>query len=474
MKARPFIALCLGAAIKCTTAHAEAATDAEGLRSGLTEMLSLLSFGSVSVADRPVQVTQSGRDVRIQLPLNGFVAPAGASIEAVAHSVADGAWDVTSMTFPAAGALGTSIDQVVSYTIAQQAVHGRLDPKLTTPSTLVADLGAITLQTASGNQTSEQAIERITLDGTISAAPGGQADLHARDSADGWHVVVRDPGGLASDNLVRRLEGHVSLIGLDRAQGRRFMAAARVLTGTATSSPRQTDLSPAARAGLREMLDATDGLLTRIEADETLDGVKFSFGGSNAGTLGRMQLRARGSAEDQLLNARMDLALDDFSLATGSADSVAFLPHHVTARSILAGIPTASLKALLRAAIAPDADPALLQMQATALLTAPGARAEIESVVFDSGPLHVRSAVRFVPRDNGEIGADIHISATGVDALIAQVQTKPNMQGVLPMVLLAKGMGRVHGDSIVWDIALGGGALRVNGMPFGQPAARTR
>jgi hypothetical protein len=48
------------------------------------------------------------------------------------------------------------------------------------------------------------------------------------------------------------------------------------------------------------------------------------------------------------------------------------------------------------------------------------------------------------------------------------------MQGVLPMVFLAKGMGRVQGDSIVWDIALGGGPLTVNGMPFGQAAGRTR
>src|SRR5258707_5228560 len=103
MKAPPFTALALCTAIACTAltcsgARAETATDAEALRSSLADMLSLLSFGSVSVADRPEELTQSGNDVRIRLPLNGFVAPAGASVEAVAHSAADGAWDLTSMT----------------------------------------------------------------------------------------------------------------------------------------------------------------------------------------------------------------------------------------------------------------------------------------------------------------------------------------------------------------------------------------
>jgi hypothetical protein len=473
VKSPPLIALCLGAAITCTPARAQTPADADGLRSGLNEMLSLLSFGSVSVADRAAQVTQSGNDFRMQLPLNGFVAPAGASVEAMAHPTANGAWDVTSMTFPAAGALGTSIDQVISYTIARQAMHGRIDPQLLTPSSFAADLGTITLQTASGNQSSEQAIEHIALDGTISAESAGRVDLLARNSASNWHVVARDPGGFESDNLVRHLDGHVSMIGLDRAQGRRLVAAAQSFAGTVKTSPRQADLPPAARDGLRAMLDATEGLLTRIEADQTLDGLKFRFTGDNAGTLGRMRLRVTGSAENQRLNAGMDIALDELSLATLSADSAAFLPHHMTVRSVLAGIPMDSLKPLLRAATAPNADSAMLQRQATALLATPGAQAAIEALAFDAGPLAVRGSARFVPRA-GEIGAEIHISATGMDALLAQLQTRPNLRGVLPMVFLAKGMGRVQGDSIVWDIAVGGGPLTVNGLPFGQPGTRTR
>jgi hypothetical protein len=273
---------------------------------------------------------------------------------------------------------------------------------------------------------------------------------------------------------VRRVDGHVALTGLDRAQGSRLMAAVRSLMGTARPSPQQDNLSPTQRHGLRAIVDATTGLLTRIEADETFDGMKFNFGHGNAGTLSRMQLHVTGAAEDQRLNAGIDIAMDEFSLASLSGDSQSLVPHNVNARSVLAGIPTGQLLALLRSATAPGADPDMLQRQATALLAVPGAQAAIEAIAFDSGPLHVRASARFVPRADGEVGADIHITATGVDALMGQMQGKPSLQGMLPIVFLAKGLGRAQGDSIVWDIGLGGGPPTVNGVPFGQPAARTR
>jgi hypothetical protein len=286
--------------------------------------------------------------------------------------------------------------------------------------------------------------------------------------------VARDPAGVESNNLVQRVTGRVSVTGLDRAQGGRLIAAARSFAAGTRTSPRQGDLSPAALGGLAEMLDATDGLLTRLDADETFSGLSFQLANGNAGTLGKIQMHVESSAEDKQLNAGTDIALDELSLTSVSTDTAAFLPHHVTARSVLAGMPIGPLKAWLRAAVAPGADPALLQKQAATILAIPGTKAAIESVAFDAGPLHVRGAVHFVPRANGEIGADIHISATGMDALLAQVQKRPSVQGMLPMLFLAKGMGRGQGDSIVWDIGLGGGPVTINGTPFGQPAGNTR
>jgi hypothetical protein len=264
---------------------------------------------------------------------------------------------------------------------------------------------------------------------------------------------------------VGQVKGQFALTGLDHAQAGRLLAAARTFMQTAkTERP----------AAMRAVLDATVGLLTRIDANETLDGIRFNLGNGNAGTIGRSQLRLEGAAEEQRLNAAVDLAMDEFSTASPSADSAAFVPHHLAARSVLAGLPLGPLMAFLQAALAPKLDQAALQLQAAALLNAPGAKAAIESVAFDAGPVRVKGSARFQSRADGDIGADIHISASGINAALAQIQGRPNLQGVVPFLLMAKGMGRAQGDTVVWDISLGGGPLTINGVPFGQPSARTR
>ena len=457
-----------GFSLTGSVVQAQDRQDTDALRSSLTEMLSLLSFGSVSVPDQAAQVTQSGADIHVRLPLNGFAAPPGASAEVVAHPASNGAWDVTALTFPPAGALGTSIYQVVSYTLGQQAIHGRLAPQHTAPSTFAAELGGIALHSASGGQDTDQTIGRVTLNTTVSAESAGRMDVQTRDSATNWHIATHEPGSPAINSQIRRLEGHMSLTGLDPTQAGRLMTAARAVMRTAQPGNRQPDLSAAGRDGIQAMVDATAGLLTRMEASQTLEGMTFDLGDGNSGRLDRLRLQMDGRAENQVLDAGIELAMDELALTSLSADTAALLPRHLTARSVLAGLPLGKVTALLQAALRPNADTGALRIQAAALLQAPGARAAIESVVFDSGPLHVRASARFLPRPNGEIGTDIHISASGTDALLGQAMGKPGLQAVLPMVFLAKGMGRVQGDSVVWDISLGGGAMTVNGVSLGQ------
>jgi hypothetical protein len=116
----------------------------------------------------------------------------------------------------------------------------------------------------------------------------------------------------------------------------------------------------------------------------------------------------------------------------------------------------------------------LLQGQAMALLGEPGAQVGIEALSFDSGPLMVTGTARLVPAANGQLGGEIHLVARGVDALMAQAMSQPNLQRLMPLVFMAKGMGHPEGDSLVWDISLGDGPIRVNGVPFGQPPGNTR
>ena len=439
------------------------AGDTEGLRTGLGEMLSVLTLGAVSAPAEPASVTQTGSDFHIQIPLSGFTAPPGAAAEAVARPAENGAWTLSALSFPAEGAIGPGIDRSVSYTLGQQTIRGRLDPSLSTASQISASLGTITLQSTAGGRDSEQTLNRLTLDANMSATADGRVDILGRESAENWHATAKDP---ATSSSVRDLQGHFALNGLDRAEAEKLLIAARSLSAM---PPGQ-----AQHQGLRTLLDATNGLLSHFDVDETVDGVEFNLGGGRAGSLGRMQLLLNGGAENHIVNATADVAADEATWASMSSDMAGFMPHHVTARSVFAGLPVAPLMALLRAATAPDANLAVLQRQAAALLNLPGARAAIESLDFDAGPLHVHGSVKFTPRPNGETGADIHLTASGMSGLMARVQGNARLRQIVPVLFIAQGLGRPGGDGTVWDIAVGGGPLTINGTAFGQILGKTR
>ena len=456
------------------SAQAQNQPDVNGLRTSLTEILSLVTLGSVSVPDTSVTVSQTGGKFQLRLPLKGFIAPADAAAEADVQPERNGGWEVRSMTFPSAGAIGNSIDQVVSYTVAQQSIHGRLEPKLATPSTIAADLRSITLHMAAQPLEARQTIERIIMNGRLKASANGRLDFLSDNTVSNWHAVALDPAGQESHTTMRRVIGNLAVTDLDRAQGARLMAALRSVSELVWSHDSEAALTPADRDSVRAVLDTMEGLLTRVEADETIDALAVNLPNGESGTLDRLRLHMLGEAREKQLHAALDLALDAPQFATLTAASAAFMPRHATARAVMAGVPIGPLMVILRNAIRPEADQAALVRQATALLNNPGAQAGVESIVFDAGPVHVSGSARLIPRPNGELGANIHISASGIDALMGRIQNQPDLQHVMPFLFMAKGMGRAQGDTLSWDISVGGGPLMINNVPMGQPSARTR
>ena len=174
------------------------------------------------------------------------------------------------------------------------------------------------------------------------------------------------------------------------------------------------------------------------------------------------------------LSASLGMSIDGIKAADATPETKALIPHHADVRLVLSGVRASALIGLLRAATEPDADADALQARATALLAAPNTWVGIEALSFDSGPLAVAGSAKLKPGAMGGIGGEIHLTARGLDAMLARLQGQPNMQQVLPMLFIAKGMARAQGDSLVWDITLGDGPPRINGVPFGQPPARTR
>ena len=482
MPAARTLTLFLLLALAAPPAQAQTSTpDPETIKSSLEQFLSMATFGTVTVRDQGAEVTRSGANYQVRLPLDGFSAPPDAAVNAVAHPTDQGLLDVTSMTFPPAGTMETApasgSPAPITYSIGHQAITAKVDPGLTTPSSYAADFKAIRLLSEQGEQHGEQTIDRYTINGTVSADSGGLLTLASQGSGTGIRFIGHGPNGFASDVAIRASAGHFSVEGLDRVQGTRLLTALRGYPGC------RKDLRSAAgpvpgpapgparhRRGHRRI--AQSG---RSRGDPGGHSLRRGRGtAATSGTVRRLRLNMTGDALDERLNTQFGIALDGISSSALSAENAVFIPHRVDLKTNLSGVRIGPLMALLRAATEPGMDPAALLAQAMTLFADPQVRISIEALSFDSGPLQIKGSAKVVPRPDGQLGADIHIAASGMDKLLAQAQSQPNLQQVMPMVFLAKGIGRPEGDSLIWDISLGGGPMTVNGIPFGQAAGKRR
>jgi hypothetical protein len=483
--------LCLLALASGPARAQSGGADADALKASVMQVLSLATFGMISMPDQGIAVTQEGRDYRMRLPLSGFAAPADAAVVARARPLAGGRVDIESMVFPSSGLidvpLATGLTNRVEFSVGRQTISGTVDPTLATESTYTADFGDVRIATAQGEHHGEQTIDHVATDGTFSTGGDGRLTFMAQSRGTGFHMIGHGPNGFTSDTSARALAGHFSVEGLDRNRGARLLAAFRGLVAAGAEAREQRAESPPGqpnpgisskqRQDLGAMVAAVDGLLNRIEVDETMEEVHFSVGtatGGAVGTIGSLRLAMTGDAAEDRLNTRLGVTLEGIAVPDLAVEAGGLIPHHVDLKTVLAGVPVARLKALLREAARDHTNSSQLEAQARSLLSDPQARIAIETLAFDAGPLSVTGSAKLLPRASGQLGGEIHIVARGVDALLAQVQRQPNLQQAMPLIFMAKGMGRAQGDSLVWDIALGDGPPTINGTRFGQPAGKTR
>jgi hypothetical protein len=487
---RLVVGLCLLALAAGPARAQSSGPDADALKASVLQVLSLATFGMISVTDQGVAVTQEGRDYRVRLPLSGLAAPADAAVTAVARPLEGGRVDIEAMAFPSSGTIetpvATGLTNRIEFSVGKQTISGKVDPTPARESTYTADFGGVRIATAQGEQRGVQTIDHIVTDGTFSTGGDGRLTFATQSRGTGFHMIGHGPNGFSSDISARALAGHVSVEGLDRTQGARMLRAYRGLVAAGAQARAQRTQTPPGQAPsmsaeqrgvLGALVAASDGLLNRIEIDETMEGVQFSIGtasGGGAGSVGSLRLAMTGDAAGGRLNTRMGITLDAIAVPAMAAESGGLIPYHVDLKTVLAGVPVARLAALLREAAQDHADPAVLQAQAESLLGDPQARIAIETLAFDAGPLSVTGSAKLLPRADGQLGGEIHIAARGVDALLAQVQGQPKLQQMMPLIFLAKGMARAQGDSLVWDIVLGDGAPTINGTQFGQPGGKTR
>jgi len=203
-----------------------------------------------------------------------------------------------------------------------------------------------------------------------------------------------------------------------------------------------------------------------MSVEESFQGLHIETA-SGTGDIGEMRFAMAGQARNDHIAVQSDIGVSDMAFPAVPAAFAPIVPRRVALRTAISGIQAEGLRRLLREAMMDGANPVALQSRAIALLNEPGARAGIESLSVEAGPLLLQGSGRVRPLPDGTAAFDLHLTAHGLDSLIALVQAEPKAQQVMPMLFMVRGMGKPESGDTVWDIAFAHGITTVNGAPIG-------
>lgn len=461
-----------GAALSAVPAYAQ--TDQAA---SLLDALALISGRLLVPPLAAPEVTQDGDKFHVHIPLPKLSSPPNAAIEVTANPIGSGVWDITDLMLPPAGTFtvpGTDgkPPNSLRYTIGQQTVHGRIDPTLAVPSPYAMAFSDVTFHVENPESPADLSVAQLTSDGTITGDGGGRMTTRSHTRADNWHIAVTTRNSAPFVATLRSFDATSGINGLDRARAEHlrdmFKTAMAAEKATPPTPGQPHPVTPATRERLLAMLDASNGLLSGMKVEETFHGLHFQAAGDNTGDIGEIRFAMAGDSAADKIAAHFDIGLKDMTFAAVPPQFVQYVPRRVDINTAISGVPAEALRRVMRHALAEGADQAALRTEAIALLNEPGAHVGIDSLVVESGPLLVQGSAQVKALADGTAGVDMHLTAHGLDAMLALLQSDPKAQQIMPMLFMAKGLGKAEGDNMVWNIDFAHGVVTVNGVPMGQ------
>jgi hypothetical protein len=174
-----------------------------------------------------------------------------------------------------------------------------------------------------------------------------------------------------------------------------------------------------------------------------------------------------GEAPGGELHVWFNIGLDGLDAPGLPAKFIAYLPHHLDFRPSLSGIQTADLMQLALDATEEDADKARFVAHVMALALH-GAKLGVDALAFDLGPAKIEGTGHITMLSPVTWRGEAHLTASGFDDLTALAGTDPDVQRALPILIMLRGLAKPDGKRLMWDIAINGLAVTVNGIELSQ------
>ncbi len=468
------------------------AAQADALQARMQSWLQGTVNPDAHLASPALQVRPEGDHYRIELPLG---APRGGqpnpvSLFASAWPLENGRWSfegpylpspasfTLNMPVPAKNGKAPDSTIPVEYTITSGSgrSQGTYDPSFATPSVMTSNSQGMQIRAQSALTDQLTKIERSSSTYTLRPSGSGRVDLAVNGTSEGLAVVTlsQDAPLMEFSAQQTRTTGGITALSRDRAAVM-VPAVVRLATGVLAGPPGPDGQAPAAHPLLdpqllRTILQSLQDLASEFTVDETFEGVTLRFG-THGGAASQFRVGVGAKTDGGLLQASMDLNLDGLVLPDAAPGAMAELvPRHVALHPVLTGVPTEELIRWLSATA--DAKDGARPPGFATLLRRAGVSAGLDSFALEIGSTSFAGAGKLTTLSPDALSGQAQITASNFDDLIARVNAIPDLAGVLPLFVFAKGVSQTVEGRLVWNLAYRDNKLLVNGTDLSAMTGR--
>ena len=362
---------------------------------------------------------------------------------------------------------GTS--QRTTYVIDLKGQDGHIawDPSFTKPSEFVSSVQGVTVHVDGGPIGQESTIGPIQS--MISLRPAGpdRVDVKLDGTIQDYRIQAQTENG-PLQMVMGRVLVKSAMNGVSRGRAVTILQTLAAFGATAMNAPAMAGqpsatppkLSPEA---VRALLGALQDFASDFSLDETLDGLTVNAQGVDVG-IEQLKIGMTARSATGMLDAGLDLGMQGLTLpGLPLGDMAALIPKRVALHPVISGISVAELMRLATTA-SEKRDPAPEDI--AALFSHGGITGGLDSMTVEVGGAVFtgRGKVVATAPSPDAIAGTAHIEAAGLDDLIQKMSAMPAMAQALPVLALAKGLGKVVDNRVVWDLVYKDGKALVNNV----------
>ena len=167
-------------------------------------------------------------------------------------------------------------------------------------------------------------------------------------------------------------------------------------------------------------------------------------------------------APDGILGAHLRLAADGLKVTELPPPLLALIPTHLAMRPFVTGIGVAELTRIALQATAPHGD-AHPRPARNVLFDHGGITTGIDGLAIDVGGASIKGGGTVVFTAPNMFSGKATITAKNIDQLVQNVQKVPAAAKIVPMLVMARGLGQADNGRLVWNIEIANDIVKVNG-----------